>query len=104
MSDKQLNNYIHNNEVMFCTYKEIKDCGHTEPCFTPVLKENMDKSNYNNNYCPPHQALVDTINRHRNLIATNYLKEKINLYFDAQEKITEETVQQFLRILNKGHF
>jgi len=80
-------------EVMQCTFKDIKECGHYQQCTNLVRKNKMDKNNGNNNYCSPHQKFVNEINTKRTEEAIKKMKENINKYIDNELK----SVNQFLQ-------
>lgn len=90
-------------EIMFCTFKEIKKCGHYEQCTAPVDKNKMDEANGNNNYCLPHQKFVDAINKERRQEANKELKENINKYIKNKidDQRDEDCKTDFLLFLNK---
>ncbi|MCL8210994.1 hypothetical protein LT336_00746 [Spiroplasma sp. JKS002671] len=95
-------------EVMQCTFKDIKECGHYQQCTNLVRKNKMDKNNGNNNYCSPHQKFVNEINTKRTEEAIKKMKENINKYIENVKKCHPGTfvldLEHFQKSLNNGDF
>lgn len=98
------------NSWMLCTFKKMNKDGTYVQCENKVLKQNMNHSNQNNNYCISCQEVVDQINELRKQKAIKEYKDTILIKVEELLKVAKlldnsvaiESLENVIKIIVTG--